>query len=167
MNDKTFFNNSIPSIWKLIISIVVCQGVGLLSAFLTSAEMNTWFDTLNKPSWNPPGYLFGPVWTFLYLLMGISVWLIWKSNISNRRKESAMTIFGVQLFFNFCWSIIFFRYHSPAWAFVDILLMIITIIMTMISFSSISKPATWLLLPYLLWVCFASFLNYTIWMMNS
>ena len=165
-NDKTFFNHSIPSVWKLIIAILVCEGVGLLSGFLTRNEMTTWFATLNKPSWNPPSWVFGPVWTTLYLLMAISVWLVWKSHYSDRRKESAMTIFAVQLFFNFCWSIIFFSYHSPAWAFVDILLLIITIVMTMISFSSMSKVATLLLVPYLLWVCFASFLNYTIWSMN-
>ncbi|MDQ3017903.1 MAG: tryptophan-rich sensory protein [Bacteroidota bacterium] len=152
---------------KLIIAILICEGTGILSGFLSNSGRGTWFDSLVKPEWNPPSYLFGPVWTFLYLLMGISLWLIWKSQAPESQKKIAMWLFAVQLFLNFWWSMIFFKFHSIGLAFAEIIMLWVLILFTIISFSKISKPAAWLLVPYIAWVSFASILNYTIWMLNK
>lgn len=159
-------SNELSSTWKFIIAVFICEAVGIVSGLLTQNEMTTWFSSLNKPSWNPPAYLFGPVWTTLYLLMGISLGLIWKSNAPETQKLRAELTFALQLFLNFMWSILFFKCHSPALAFMDIVLMIVTILMTIGRFARMSRLAAWLLIPYLMWVCFATVLNYRIWAMN-
>jgi len=159
-------SQTIAPFWKLIIAILICEGTGILSALISNTSMNPWFATLSKPSWNPPAYLFGPVWTFLYLLMGISLWFIWKSKTETPGKKPALQLFGAQLFLNFWWSIIFFRFHSAAWALLDIICMLFLIVLTVFYFFKISKPAAWLLGPYLAWVSFASVLNYSIWHLN-
>ena len=159
-------SNELSSTWKFIIAVFICEAVGIVSGLLTQNEMTTWFSSLNKPSWNPPAYLFGPVWTTLYLLMGISLGLIWKSNAPETQKLRAELTFALQLFLNFMWSILFFKCHSPALAFMDIILMIVTILMTIGRFARMSRLAAWLLIPYLMWVCFATVLNYRIWAMN-
>lgn len=158
---------SISSFWKLIIAILICEAVGVSSGLLSQAGMDTWFETLNKPSWNPPAYLFGPVWTILYLLMGVSLWLIWKSNAGTIKKRNALVLFFLQLFLNFWWSLLFFKFHSPELALIDIVLLLISILFTVYYFSDISKLAAWLLVPYIAWVSFATVLNYTIWQLNS
>lgn len=157
---------SISSTWKLIISIAVCEAVGIISALISNTDNYLWFETLLKPTWNPPAYLFGPVWSILYLLMGISFWFIWKADIPLEKKRKAIAIFIVQLIFNFCWSLLFFKYHSPFYALIDIIIMIITITLTMFNFSAINRKAVYLLVPYILWVSFAALLNFTIWIMN-
>jgi benzodiazapine receptor len=158
--------NKLPATWKFIIAILLCESVGISSALLASASNNLWFDNLIKPTWNPPAYLFGPVWTTLYLLMGISLGIIWNNKATEQKKYKAYFLFATQLFLNFWWSILFFNFHSPALALLDIVLMIITIVLTIISFSSFSKTASWLLVPYIAWVSFAAFLNYSIWNLN-
>ena len=152
---------------KLFFAVLICQTVGITSGLLTQTENNNWFNTISKPDCNPPSYLFAPVWTILYLLMGISLWIVWKSNTMEPHKTRAMYLFGVQLFLNFWWTILFFKFHSPALAFVDIILMIITITLTIFAFAPISKKAAWLLVPYISWVCFAAILNFTLWNMNK
>jgi translocator protein len=171
---KTFNNTSssevatlqLSNFWKLVVSILICEAVGAVSAIFTRTEIQGWYSTLNKPSFNPPSYLFAPVWTSLYLMMGVSLWLIWKSDAPEVRKRNAIFIFSLQLFFNFWWSILFFKLHSPAYALVDIILMMITILITIFSFSKISRIASWLLVPYISWVSFATLLNYSIWLLN-
>ena len=158
--------NKLSATWKFIIAIVFCESVGIISGLLASANSNLWFETLNKPSWNPPAYLFGPVWTTLYLLMGISLSIIWNNNSTEQKKRKAYFLFAFQLFLNFWWSIIFFHLHSPAFALLDIILMVIIIILTIFSFSAFSKPAAWLLVPYIAWVSFATILNFSIWNLN-
>jgi len=155
------------SIWKLIISVAICESTGIMSSLLSSAIMNPWFNSLNKPSWNPPAYIFGPVWSLLYLLMGISLWLVWKSNKHSDKKEVAITFFVIQLLLNFWWSLLFFKFHSPALALVDILLLVLLILFTMIQFFPISKIAFYILIPYVFWVGFATALNYSIWVLNK
>lgn len=152
--------------WKLILSVALCEATGFLSGWIGSANNNEWFDKLNKPSWNPPAWLFAPVWTTLYLLMGISLWLVWKSNKKPVFKKSALRYFGLQLLFNFFWSIIFFRFQSPGWAFADIILLFLLIVITIFQFAPIAKLASWLLVPYICWVSFASCLNFAIWKLN-
>ncbi len=156
----------LSSFWKFVIAVLLCEATGITSGLLSQSEINTWFATLNKPSWNPPDYLFGPVWTILYFLMGIALWLIWKSAAPQPEKRNAIILFSVQLFLNFWWSILFFRFHSPAFAFADILLLLIAIVFTIFLFAPISRLAAWLLVPYFLWVSFAAVLNFTIWRMN-
>ncbi|HOY05493.1 MAG TPA: tryptophan-rich sensory protein [Saprospiraceae bacterium] len=159
--------SNISSFWKWVIAVVICEAAGIVSALISMTAMNPWFDTLNKPSWNPPAYLFGPVWTFLYVLMGTALWLIWKSDAPEKEKKSAEIVFAIQLFLNFWWSIIFFRYHELALAFAEVILLLITIAITIFRFAPISRTAAWLMVPYISWVSFASMLNYTIWMMNK
>jgi translocator protein len=152
--------------WKFIISILFCETVGICSGLLASASNNIWFDALNKPTWNPPAYLFGPVWTTLYLLMGVSLGIIWNNKATELNKRTSYYLFALQLFLNFWWSILFFHFHSPALALLDIILMMVTILLTIFSFSSYSKTAAWLLVPYISWVSFATILNFSIWNLN-
>ena len=151
---------------KLLISIVVCVAVGGISGFFTSSEITTWYAALNKPSFNPPNYLFAPVWTTLYVLMGISFWLIWKSDAQLSVKNKAMFVFAIQLILNFFWSIIFFSMHQPGYAFIEIIFLWLFILFSIITFYPISKTAAYLLIPYICWVSFASALNFSIWKLN-
>lgn len=163
METKTTLSNN----WKFAICILICQATGIVSGLLTNTQNNIWFNTIIKPSWNPPGYLFGPVWTILYLMMAISLWIIWKSNAQETEKFNACLIFAMQLFLNFWWTILFFKFQSPLCAFVEILFMICLIVITIYKFSAISKKAAWLLVPYISWVCFATILNYKLWVLNK
>lgn len=142
------------------------MAIGGISGYFTSSEITTWYATLNKPSFNPPNWIFAPVWTTLYFLMGISWWLVLKSNVTSHLKNRATTYFVVQLVLNFFWSIIFFNLHQLGFALAEILLMWIFIVLTIISFYPISKTAAYLLFPYLLWVSFASILTFSIWTLN-
>ena len=153
--------------WKLFITILICEAVGVLSGVITMNDISTWYSTLQKPSWNPPAYIFGPVWTALYLLMGIAWWLVIESKVSQDDKKIAHIYFIIQLFLNFLWSILFFKFHSPDWAFVDIVLLILAVLITIFYFAKISKTAAWLLVPYIIWISFATILNYNIWILNS
>ena len=160
---------SLSFFWKLIIAIVICELTGVMSSFLSMTHMYPWFSQLQKPSWNPPASIFAPVWTTLYLMMGISLALVWKTekqSDNQKEKLSAMLIFASQLFLNFWWSIAFFRFHSPPLAFGIIVMMLLLILITILKFSPFSKVASWLLIPYISWVSFATVLNYTIWQMN-
>ena len=153
--------------WKLIISVLICQLVGIVSGVLSVTQNNGWYESITKPYWNPPGYIFGPVWTVLYLLMSLSLWIIWKSNSYEPMKNEALLFFTSQLLLNFLWSILFFRFHSPLIALIDIVLMFILIFLTIFRFAKISKTAAWLLVPYISWVFFATILNYNLWKLNN
>lgn len=154
------------SFFKLIIAIMVSELAGIIGSVFTMSAIPNWYATLIKPVLNPPSWIFGPVWTTLYALMGISAFLIWRNGLNRSDIRKALSVFGLQLILNALWSIVFFGLQSPAWAFVNIVAMWIVIIWTMILFYKISKPAMWLLLPYILWVSFAGYLNYSIWMLN-
>ena len=155
------------NITKLIISIVICQLAGVIGSFFTMEAIPTWYQTLAKPSFNPPSWLFGPVWIFLYLLMGIALFLIWKEDIKNKEVKSAFTLFMIQLVFNASWSIVFFGMRSTAGGLIVIIILWILILITMLKFFKISKTAGMLMVPYLLWVTFASILNYSIFSLNQ
>ncbi len=154
------------NIFKLIIAVIVSELAGIIGSLFTFSEIPTWYATLAKPALNPPSWIFGPVWTTLYALMGIAAFLIWKKGLDRNDVRKALAVFGLQLALNTFWSIIFFGLHSPAWAFVNIISLWLAIAWTMILFYKISKPAMWLLAPYILWVSFASYLNYSIWILN-
>lgn len=121
----------------------------------------TWYDQLIKPALNPPSWVFGPAWTVLYVLMAVAAVLVWR-----KKKWNALAIFGVQLALNLIWTPLFFGLHSPSWAFVDIVLLWGAIVWTIVAFSKVSKTAAWLLAPYILWVSFAAYLNFSIWLLN-
>jgi tryptophan-rich sensory protein len=151
---------------KLIISIAIPLLIGGISGFFTTAEIPGWYQTINKPSWNPPNRIFGPVWTTLYVLMGIALFLIWKSGANAQIKKTAVILFAAQLTLNFFWSFIFFKQHQVGWALAEIIVMWVVILLTILAFVPISKTAAWLLVPYISWVSFATILNYTIWKLN-
>lgn len=157
------YNNS----FKLITSIIISELAGIIGSFFTAPSVATWYQTLARPALNPPAWVFGPVWITLYALMGIAAFLVWRTGISHMRVKSALAIFAVQLVLNTLWSIIFFGLHSPGGALIDIAALWIAIVLTIIAFAKISRPAAWLLVPYLAWVSFATYLNYAIWVLNK
>lgn len=151
---------------KLLVAIIGCELVGILATPFTIASIPTWYANLNKPSFSPPSFLFGPVWTILYFLMGISAFLVWREGTKKEKVMRGLVYFLIQLFFNFIWSILFFGLHQPLLAFFDIIVMLMFIFLTIIQFNKISKTASYLLIPYLLWVSFASILNLSIVVLN-
>lgn len=154
------------NIFKLVIAIGVSLSAGAIGSVFTASAIPTWYVDLVKPALNPPSWVFGPVWTVLYLLMGIAAFLIWKKNLNRRDVKMALGIFVVQLVLNALWSIIFFGLHSPGGALVEIVFLWLAILATIIAFAKISQPAAWLLVPYIVWVSFAVYLNYAIWTLN-
>lgn len=154
------------NITKLILSIVICQLAGIIGSFFTVDSIANWYITLNKPEFNPPNWIFGPVWIFLYLLMGISMFLIWREGLKNKNIKEAFVIFIVQLVFNTAWSIVFFGAQSIAGGLIVIIILLILIIICISKFMKISKLAGILLVPYLLWTLFATVLNYFIFKLN-
>ncbi|HWR00157.1 MAG TPA: TspO/MBR family protein [Candidatus Methylomirabilis sp.] len=157
----------IKKIGQLILAIGVCEFVGVIGSVFTFEAIPNWYSTLQKPALNPPSWVFAPAWTMLYALMGISVFLMYQKGWKRKEGKRALVIFGVQLFLNAIWSLIFFGLRLPGFALVDILLLWIAILVTIITFEKISKPAAWLLLPYLLWVSFAAYLNFAIFYLNQ
>ncbi len=149
---------------KLFLAILFCLSAGFIGSFFTITSIGSWYSQINKPFFNPPNFIFGPVWTFLYILMGISLYLVWQSK--NKNKKIALTFFFVQLILNSLWSILFFGLQNPLLAFIEIIILWIAILMTIIKFHKISKAASYLLIPYILWVSFASILNLSIYLLN-
>jgi len=151
---------------RLIISLALPQLAGIVGSLFTTSAIPTWYATLQRPNFSPPNWLFGPVWVLLYVLMGISVYLIWQKIEENKKAKGALWLFWIHLFFNAIWSIIFFGLHNPGLAFINIIVIWLLIIVLMIKFWPINKWSTYLLIPYLFWVSFASALNYFIWYLN-
>ena len=149
----------------LILCISLTLFIGAISGIATASGINNWYVTLNKPVFNPPNYLFGPVWTVLYILMGVSFYLILQSKNSILKKRAIM-IFFIQLFLNFCWSFLFFKFQLVGIAFIEIIFIWVSIIIMIVAFYKINKIASCLQIPYLLWVSFASVLNGSIWILN-
>jgi len=151
---------------RLIVSIVVCQLAGGLGAIFTTPAIPTWYASLNKPSFNPPNWVFFPVWTLLYTLMGIAAFLVWRKGLDQRRVRVALGLFVIQLILNLAWTVIFFGLHSLFGAVIAIVFLWIFILINTVTFWKISKPAGALLIPYILWVSFAGLLNVSVWMLN-
>jgi tryptophan-rich sensory protein len=152
---------------KLIISILVPLAVGMLSGYLTHDGVTGWYVTAEKPGFNPPNWVFAPVWIVLYISMGIALYLVWKSNAEARVKKMAVLAFAVQLALNFCWSFIFFKMQEPGWALVEIIALWSAIVWMIVVFTRARSVTGWMLAPYLLWVSFAVLLNYNIWELNK
>ena len=149
-----------------LVCVLIPLIIGSLSGLANIGSLDTWYAQLNKPSFNPPGYLFGPVWTVLYLLMGVSLYLVWKSP-DGKLRTNALVVFGLQMLLNFAWSFIFFYFHRPGWAMIDIIALWVFIVVMIFIFYQINKVAALIQIPYLLWVSFASVLNAAIWMLNK
>ncbi len=153
--------------WITLLACVALPVViGSLSGLANVDSINGWYSTLNKPSFNPPNYLFGPVWTLLYFLMGISLYLVLQTPKSDVRN-TALILFAIQLLLNFSWSFIFFYFQSPFAALIIILLMWVSILTMIIYYFRLSHSAAYLQIPYILWVSFATVLNGAIWYLNK
>jgi len=156
----------VSNFFKFLITVIGCELVGIISTPFTLAAIPTWYNILTKPPFSPPNWIFGPVWTALYFLIGISAFLIWKKGLKKKHVKEALYYFIAQLVFNFMWSILFFGLKSPIIGLIDILVLWVLILITMIKFYKISKPASYLLVPYILWVSFATLLNLFIVILN-
>lgn len=154
------------SFLKLLVSIAVCEAVGLTSSLFTIAAIETWYKPLNKPSFSPPNWVFGPVWTILYFMMGVSAYIIWEKGLRSKNVRSALTVFLIQLGLNFLWSIFFFGLRQPILGFINIVFLWVMIVISIRKFYPLSKQAAYFLIPYLLWVSFASVLNASIVVLN-
>lgn len=176
---------------KLIISIVICESAGIIGSIFTVPSISGWYAELVKPEFAPPNWVFGPVWTTLFALMGIAAFLIWKEKEiaassrqdgtprNDKKIKIALVIFAGQLVLNILWSIVFFGLHNPGLAFINIIALWLAIALTIIVFYKISPPsssawttegrgklAAYMLIPYIIWVSFAAYLNYSIWILN-
>lgn len=179
------YNNSL----KLVASIIICELAGVVGSYFAIPQIGSWYAGLNKPSFNPPSWIFGPVWSALFVLMGISLYLVWSKNwvVKNKiysqkgktrnslskeffsgswQKVNIISIFVLQLILNVVWSVIFFGWHSPGAAFFELLMLWFAIVFTIVNFYRVSKTAALLLVPYILWVSFAGILNFVIFLIN-
>ncbi|MEZ4969489.1 MAG: TspO/MBR family protein [Flavobacteriaceae bacterium] len=150
----------------IAISVAVCLTIGFLSSFATQSSVNDWYLELNKPGFNPPNWIFAPVWTVLYIMMGVAAGIVWAKGFYHIWVKTALYHFGIQLLFNALWSIVFFGFKNPFAALLIILTLLVLLIFTIKWFKVVSRTAAYLLIPYLLWVCFATALNYKIWELN-
>lgn len=151
---------------RLIVSIIVCECAGLIGSIFTTGAIPTWYASLQKPTFTPPNWLFAPAWTTLYLLMGISAFIIWRKGLASRQIRTALMIFAIQLVINILWSVVFFGLESPLSGLIVIIVLWIAILITILSFGKISTAAAWVMVPYILWVSFATALNAGIWALN-
>lgn len=151
---------------KFVLSLLFCLGAGFIGSLATNKSVNTWYMTINKPAINPPNWVFGPVWTTLFILMGIALYLVWRKGFAHSGVKIAFTIFIGQLVLNILWSVFFFGLHSPLLGFIDIIILWFAILLTIILFLRVSQPAGFLLIPYILWVSFAAILNGWIMFLN-
>lgn len=155
-----------PKFLKFVVSIVICQLAGVIGSVFTVNNIASWYLDLNKPLLNPPNWVFGPVWITLYFLMGIALFLVWNKGLHTRFNKNAFLLFLVQLVFNSLWSIVFFGLHQLLFSVFVIVLLWLLIFINIVQFGKISKTAAYLLIPYILWVSFASYLNIAIYILN-
>jgi tryptophan-rich sensory protein len=156
----------LQSALALAVSILICLGAAGLGSRFTTPAIGSWYLALRKPAWNPPNWVFAPVWTLLYLSMGTAAWLVWRrAGISGAKL--ALGLFALQLVLNVGWPAIFFAARRPGWAFLEIIILWLAILATTLSFHAVWPAAGWLMAPYLAWVSFAATLNYAIWMLNG
>ena len=157
----------LKKVWiSLVIFILLCLVLEIVGNLLTKETVSTWYPTLAKPSWTPPDWIFGPVWSILYLMIAVAGWLIYRAEYSHKRTIALM-LYGGQLALNFIWSFLFFSLRSPALGLIDIVLLCILISLTIIKAWPVRPLASLLLIPYLAWVLYATSLNVGIWLLNS
>lgn len=149
-----------------VVSIAIALAVGAVGGWATASSVTTWYATLAKPAFNPPNFLFGPVWTALYVLMAVAAWLVWRAGPADGRRRTALTLYAVQLALNLAWSLIFFGLRRPDLALMEVLVLFAAILATIRAFARLDRRAGWMLLPYAAWVAFATLLNFEIWRLN-
>lgn len=150
--------------WLMLAGLILlCLAVGSIGGFASASAIDGWYRTLAKPWWNPPDWVFGPVWTVLYIMMAVAAWLVWKTG---DRVGPALTLFFVQLALNLAWTFIFFSAEQPGLALVEIVFLWLSVLFTMLAFFGRQTTAGWLFVPYLAWVSFAGILNLAIWWLN-
>lgn len=151
---------------KISVALGICLLVGFMASLATQAGVGDWYTTLQKPSFNPPDWIFGPVWALMYILMGISAGIVWSKGFYHKWVQTALYHFGFQLLLNAGWSLLFFGLKEPLWALVDIVALFIVLLITIKWFKIVSDKAAYLLIPYAVWVLFAAVLNFEIWRLN-
>ena len=156
----------LPDVWRLILSLFICQLAGFIGSFFTTPQIGTWYVSLKKPSFSPPNWVFGPVWITLFILMGISLFLIWRKGVNTPFVKNGLILFAIQLILNVLWSVAFFGLRSPISGLVVIIVLWIAILLTIIQFSKLSEIAALLLIPYIVWVSFAGILNLSLFLLN-
>ena len=156
----------IPTLIKLIIAILISEIIGGIGSIFTIPSIGKWYATLVRPEMVPPNWIFGPVWVTLFALMGIASYLVWQKGLGDKKVRIALIFFIIQFVLNILWSFVFFGLHNPGLAFAEIIILWLAILSTTLSFYRVSKEAGYLLVPYILWVSFAGYLNYMIWTLN-
>lgn len=151
---------------RLVIAVLVPLAVGGLGSLLTFDAVRTWYPTLVRPSFAPPSFVFGPVWTALYVMMGVASWLVWRRDLERPGVRGALILYAVQLCLNLAWSGLFFGLRQPLLALVEIVVLLVLIAVTIVRFAAVSRPAAVLMVPYLAWVSFATVLNGAFWWLN-
>jgi tryptophan-rich sensory protein len=151
---------------KLAASVLACLLAGFVGSAATMSSIPTWYASLQKPAFNPPNWIFAPVWTTLFIMMGVAAFLVWDKGLENKKVRISLAIFGLQLLLNVLWSILFFGLQSPRYAFIDMIMLWASMLATIIYFYRISAVAAYLLIPYILWVSFAAALNLSIVILN-
>lgn len=151
---------------KITILIIICLGIGYASSIVTQNGVQTWYPLIEKPSFNPPNWVFAPVWTVLYICIAVAGGIVWNKIESNPLAKRAMLLFVIQLILNTLWSFLFFGLRNPLIALIEIILLLLVIYEAFILFNRINKVAGYLFIPYLLWVAFALLLNASIWWLN-
>ncbi|SDG90355.1 TspO and MBR related proteins [Psychroflexus sediminis] len=154
------------TVLKIIIAVIICLGIGFIGSIATQTSVETWYTTLEKPSFTPPGWLFGPVWTLLYILMGVAAGIVWSRGFHHIWVKTALYHFGFQLVLNASWSIAFFGYQSPLAGLLIIIALIILVLITYKWFKIVNNWAAYLLIPYIIWIFYAAALNFEIWRLN-
>ena len=154
------------SLIGLGVALIVCFGASVIGSAFTQPNL-AWYATLEKPGFNPPNSVFPIVWTVLFALMALSAWLVWRTPADEGDKKTALTWFAIQLVLNVSWSFAFFAMHSPIAGLAVILWLLVAIVLTMVFFDRVSRAAALLLVPYLLWVGFATGLNFALWALNA
>ena len=163
---RVYGRSEMVKIGRLICSVSVCLLTGFLGSFATRNSTTTWYAQLSRPSFTPPDWTFGVVWPVLYVMMGISAFLIWNMGIDKQQVKVALSVFSLQLILNGLWTPLFFGLHLIGLALVEIIMMWAAILLTILTFWRVSKPAALLLLPYILWVSFAVVLNASLFLLN-
>lgn len=151
---------------KVAVAIAICLFIGFVASLATQVSISDWYPSLNKPWFNPPNWIFGPVWIFLYVLMGIAAGIVWSKGFYHKWVQTALYHFAFQLMLNGAWSLLFFGLKEPLWALIDIVALFIFVILTIKWFRIVSNTAAYLLIPYAVWVLFAAVLNFEIWRLN-
>ena len=152
---------------RLILSIIICQMAGVIGSIFTASSVTSWYPTLVKPPFTPPGFYIGLIWIVLFGIMGISLFLFWRDSSGGQATRSALYFFAAQLIFNILWSAAFFGTRSPINGLFVIAILWVLILITIIKFMPLNRTAALLLIPYIIWVSFAAYLNYSIWSLNS